>query len=85
MEADINFRIEDYEEDLKQVCVMYVCVRERERERFVIILNYVILNSATLSSTVSISDCRIAFSFFIWVLKYMSTNRRTCNGVVSCL
>jgi hypothetical protein len=29
VEADINFSIEDYEEDLKQVCV---CVRERERE-----------------------------------------------------
>jgi len=32
VEADINFRIEDYEEDLKQVCVC-VCLRERNMER----------------------------------------------------
>ena len=28
VDADINFSLDDYEEDLKQVCV---CVRERER------------------------------------------------------
>ena len=36
VEADINFRIEDYEEDLKQVCVcvcVCVCLRERNMER----------------------------------------------------
>lgn len=63
VEADINFSIEDYEEDLKQVCV---------RDRFLrCLLNYVIFNSVTLSPTVQSLICRIAFLFFFFFFLFL--------------
>lgn len=49
VEADINFSIEDYEEDLKQVCAC-------ERERFLMVIKLCYLEQCYLISYSSISD-----------------------------
>ena len=68
----------------RYVCVcVCVCLRERNMERD-FYLYYIMLSWTvqTLSSTVVYLIFRIALSFFIWLMKYISTNGRICNGVV---